>query len=93
MSRLPPLELLEETHRFPGQYTFKVIGRAGDDFPERVSRAVEGALSRPQTASRSRFSEHRRHVSVTVEINVRSAQEIHDVYLALLKLPGVLLVL
>ena len=44
MSELPAIELLENTHTFPGPYTFKVIGRAERGFVARAVAAVRDEL-------------------------------------------------
>src|SRR5947207_3174560 len=42
---MPPIELLESTHTFPGPYTFKVIGKAERGFAARAVAAVRDALA------------------------------------------------
>ena len=45
MDELPSIELLNNTHRFPGPYVFKAIGRAENGFAARVVAAVREELS------------------------------------------------
>ena len=40
VGEMPAIELLEATHRFPGKFMFKVIGRADQGFAARVVAAV-----------------------------------------------------
>ena len=44
MESMPPLELLEKTHQFPGPYMFKAIGRVENGFAARVVAAVREEL-------------------------------------------------
>src|SRR5258708_29899561 len=45
MQYLPAIELLESTHRFPGPYLFKVIGRSEQGFVARTVAAVRDAVA------------------------------------------------
>ena len=45
MTQLPSIELLENTHTFPGPYMFKVIGRVENGFAARVVAAVREELA------------------------------------------------
>ncbi|MEM9381637.1 MAG: DUF493 domain-containing protein [Planctomycetota bacterium] len=92
MDRTPPtLELLESRHDFPGPYTFKVIGGANADLPERVARCVQDALelSAPPPTS-IKTAEGGRHESVTVEPECPDAASVLRLYAALRELDGVL---
>ena len=52
MENLPPIELLESTHSFPGAYQIKAIGVVADDFEARVLAAVRRHL--PETSPSAR---------------------------------------
>jgi putative lipoic acid-binding regulatory protein len=81
MGELPAIELLEKTHQFPCQYMFKAIGKVHDGFEARVVAAVREALGLEQDPPyRLRESVGGRHISVTVEPMVKSAQEVLAVY-------------
>jgi putative lipoic acid-binding regulatory protein len=94
MTRPSPLELLRSTHQFPCRFTFKVIGRCEADFVLRavaaVSRALpEGAL--PVHSSRQTASG--RHIAVTIEPEVASAEQVLEIYALLRRLEGLVLLL
>jgi putative lipoic acid-binding regulatory protein len=89
MNNLPSVELLEQMHAFPCQFTFKIIGKTEDGF---VARAL--AIVREQLAVevdppfRVRHTAGGRHVSLTVEPEVQNAWEVLGVYQAVQSLPG-----
>jgi uncharacterized protein len=89
MGDLPAIELLEAGHEFPGPYMFKVIGRAENGFVGRVVAAVRDALSAavdpPYTV---RETAGGRHVSVTVEVEVQTAEDVLAVYRRVHRLAG-----
>ena len=92
--KLPPIELLESVHKFPGPYTFKIIANNNKETLSTIVRVIQQTLNlnSPPPHS-SRVSEGGKHASLTVEIVVQKAQDVHSVYEALLKTPGVLLLL
>jgi putative lipoic acid-binding regulatory protein len=78
---MPPLELLESAHTFPGPYTFKVIGKAERGFLARTVAAVREALAHEvDPPYRIRESSGGRHLAITLEPHVESAQQVLDVY-------------
>ena len=92
--RLPPIELLNSVHSFPGPYTFKIISVNDEVVLKNIAIEIQSTLnfkSLPQYSCR--ISESGKHASLTVEIVLRQAQEVHLVYEALMKTPGVLLLL
>ncbi len=94
MGSLPALELLESMHSFPGRYTFKVIGREDMEFEVRVLAAVRTELSEdadPQLSSRR--TANGRHIAVTVEPELESAQQVLNIYERLQQLEGLVLLL
>jgi putative lipoic acid-binding regulatory protein len=86
---LPAIALLEATHTFPGPYIFKVIGKVENGFAARVVAAVreelEGEVDPP---FRVREAVGGRHVSVTLEPVVQSAQQVLAVYRRVRKMTG-----
>ncbi len=91
---LPPLDLLKETHSFPGTYIFKVIGQNDPYFPSSVTSAVREKMHLERDPAFSvRKSDTGKHQSVTIEVEVQNAEDVHIVYERLLKVPGVLLLL
>lgn len=77
----PHLDMLEAHHSFPGIYVFKAIGKADPGFVARVVAAVRDGLAAevdpPYTV---RSSSGGKHIAVTLEASVRTAQEVLDVY-------------
>jgi putative lipoic acid-binding regulatory protein len=81
MNLLPSIELLENTHRFPGPYMFKVIGKAENGFVARVVAAVREELNvEADPPYHLRQAKGGRHVSITLEPNVRTAYQVIAVY-------------
>jgi putative lipoic acid-binding regulatory protein len=74
-------ELLESHHEFPGVYRIKVIGVTDNDFENRVVQAVIAALPSPSDLDYSaRTTPSGRHVSLTLEVNVQTADEVLRIY-------------
>jgi uncharacterized protein len=92
MSPFPSVELLEAQHRFPGPYMFKVIGKSDDGFVARTVAAVRDELHAsvdpPYTV---RETPGKRHVSVTLEVRVLSAEQVQAVYRRILQLAGLVI--
>ena len=92
--KLPPIELLEAVHQFPGNYTFKIIAENEATIIERVVDQMKQICPRlkdvPYT---SRLTENKKYLSITIDIVVESAQEIHTLYNSLLKVSGIVLML
>lgn len=90
MSDLPTTNLLESTHKFPGPYMFKVIGRMQGGFAARVVAAVREEL---RFETDPPFSTHEtpsgRHVSVTLEPELASGEQVLAVYARLRRVEGV----
>jgi putative lipoic acid-binding regulatory protein len=92
--KLPPIELLESTHQFPGPYIFKIITNTDEGTLKNILSVLQTALKLPSLpVYTSRLSESGKHTSLTVELELQKAQEVHLVYEALYKTPGVLLLL
>ena len=81
MDELPAIALLEANHIFPGPYIFKVIGKVENGFVARVVAAVRDELGESvDPPFRVRSTAGGRHVSVTLEPIVQTAQEVLKVY-------------
>ncbi len=94
MSNLPPQELLDEMHSFPGRFTFKAIGRSEDDFVLRVVAVVRDALRHDFDAPYEvRETSGGRHVAVTIEPWVESSQQVLDVFAAIRDLEGLVMLM
>jgi putative lipoic acid-binding regulatory protein len=92
MTQLPSVELLEAHHRFPGPYMFKAIGKSDNGFVARTVAAVRDELEAPVDPPYSvRETPGGRHVSVTLEVSVASAQQVLAVYRRMLRLTGLVI--
>jgi putative lipoic acid-binding regulatory protein len=93
-SSLPTFDLLEKTHAFPCPYVFKVIGKADQGFLARVVAAVrEALLIEVDPPYRVRAAVGGRHLSVTLEPVVQSAQQVVAIYRRLGVLDGLVMLL
>ncbi len=89
MDTRPSLDLLESTHPFPGIYQIKAIGSAEGDFPGRVVSAVLEELAGPsEVESTVRTTPAGRHVSVTLDLTVQTAEQVRAIYARLRTVDG-----
>ncbi len=92
--RQSAMELLANTHRFPGPVMVKVIGRAGDAFISEVLAAAREQLLQPWLEIESRReSAGGRHVALTLEPVFDTPEEVLDLYDRLRQIDGVVLLL
>ena len=92
MDHRPSEDLLESTHPFPGTYQIKAIGIVDDDFVGRVVEAATSELATPSELDHSvRITPNGRHVSLTLEMNVQSADQVRAIYAKLRDVKGVTL--
>ena len=91
---LSPQELLQATHEFPGKFVFKAIGRNDDDFIDGVVAVVRSELCQEFDAP---YELHRttsgRHVSVTIEPIVETAEQVLAIFRSLRGVDGLVLLL
>lgn len=91
-SSLPTIDLLEKTHAFPCPYLFKIVGKAEAGFLAQVIAIVRDVLlSETDPPYRLREAVGGRHVSVTVEPVVQSADQVLAIYRRLSGLDGVVM--
>lgn len=94
MSEIPPQELLDKTHAFPGKFLFKVIGRNEEDFAIRVIAVVREELGHDfDPPIELRHTSGGRHVSVNLEPWVESSEQALAIFGRLRKVSGVVMVL
>ena len=94
MGEVSAIELLEATHRFPGKFIFKAIGRTDTNFAARVVAAVRDELAdNADPPFRLRHSAGGRHVAVTVEPTVQTVHQVLAVYRRLQGIPGLVMTL
>ena len=92
--RAESLNLLNETHDFPAYIMFKVIGKNVDGFSGRVVASIRDTLQMEVDPHfRSRTTAGERHISVTVEPEVQSAEQVLAVYEKLRHIEGVVMLL
>jgi len=93
-SREESLALLNETHDFPTYMMFKVIGKNVEGFPGRVVACVRDALRLDVDPHfRSRTTAGKRHISITVEPEVQTAEQVLYLYERLRNIEGVVMLL
>jgi putative lipoic acid-binding regulatory protein len=95
VQNVPSVALLEAVHAFPCPYMFKVIGRSEGGFVDRTLTLVREELRLAEVAApfRVRRTPGGRHVAVTLELTMRTAEEVRGVYRRLLELAGLVLLL
>jgi uncharacterized protein len=88
----PSEDLLEASHPFPGTYQIKAIGTPDDDFVGRVVEAVVSELATPEELDHKiRMTPGGRHVSLTMEMNVQSADQVRAIYARIREVKGLTL--
>lgn len=88
----PSVELLESTHPFPGSYRIKAIGQADDDFEQRVIAAVAMHLAAASDLDYSvRATKGGRHIALTLDVNVQTAEQVRSIYASLHEVRGLTL--
>ena len=88
----PSVDLLESTHPFPGSYTIKAIGRSAGDFEARIISAVHSRLAAESDLDYSvRAAPGGRHVAITLEITVQTAEQVRDIYAEIREVDGLTL--
>lgn len=89
-SREESIRLLEQFHDFPGPYMFKVIAWGSEDLPAEVRRRAEGVVGpiMEENSVRTRPSSGGKYMSVTVETELASAEQVLAVYEALKEVEG-----
>lgn len=78
----PPVDdLLESTHSFPCVFQIKAIGSAAEDFESRVLQVVREELAGPSELDYSvRTTPGRRHVALTLDVTVQTADRVRAIY-------------
>jgi putative lipoic acid-binding regulatory protein len=90
----PPLDLLESSHSFPGKYQIKAIGRVADDFEAHVTTAVRAEIgAAPSLQVTTRTTPDGRHVSLTLDIPVQTAEEVRAIYARIRAVAGLVMLL
>ena len=81
MTEQVSIELLEKTHVFPCPYTFKLIGREEQGFVARAVTEVRLALNADRDPPYTvRSTADGKHIAVSLEPVVYSAQQVLAVY-------------
>ena len=94
MEQMPSIELLEAFHRFPGPYMFKAIGKVENGFIARVVAAVRQELDFiADPPFRVRQTTGGRHVAVTLEPTLQTADQVLAVYRRLRTTAGLVMLL
>jgi putative lipoic acid-binding regulatory protein len=94
MDHRPSEDLLGSTHTFPGVYRFKAIGTAEEGFEARVLEAVRSEVVSDSEVDYSvRSTPGGRHIAVTLDVTVQSADQVRSIYARIRELQGLLLLL
>jgi len=89
----PSVDLLRETHAFPGRYLFKAVGLTSE-FRNRVEHAVREEVGKDrELAVSTRSSASGRHTAVSIEAVVSSPEQVVAVYRRLAAIEGLTLLL
>lgn len=92
MDRQESLDLLNATHTFPCQFTFKVIGTSTDDFVDRCQLAIKSVnLDSDDIPVTTRSTPNGKHTSVTLLPTIASAEQVLAVYEQLQSVEGVVM--
>ena len=94
MDTRPSTDLLESTHSFPGVYKIKAIGQNQADFETRLLETVRAELFGASELEHSvRSTQGGRHVAVTLDVIVQSAEQVRGLYAKIRELDGLLYLL
>ncbi|MDB5350965.1 MAG: hypothetical protein JWN86_2212 [Planctomycetota bacterium] len=95
MDPSPSEDLLDAHHTFPGPYTIKAIGSTEGGFPARVVAAAvrELGVAEGNLESSVRATSGGRHVAVTLNLTVQSAEQVRAIYANIRELDGLTLLL
>jgi putative lipoic acid-binding regulatory protein len=94
MDHRPSIDLLESTHAFPGVYRIKAIGASDGGFVERVITAVADEVATPGEIDYSvKETRGGRHVSVTLDVSVQTAEQVRAIYARIREVEGLTLLL
>ena len=92
MYQMPAIDLLESAHDFPGPYIFKVIGRSDRGFLARTVAAVRDELAAEiDPPYKVRETTGGKHMAITLEPQVQTAQQVLDVYARLGRTEGLVM--
>lgn len=91
MERDDSLELLNATHDFPCKFTIKVIGLAADNFEGRVVDVICAALHIDEVPYSTRETPNKKHIAVTLEPTLRSAEQVLLLYERIKSIDGVVM--
>lgn len=91
MEREDSLELLNATHTFPCSFTIKVIGLAENNFEDRVVEVVREALHVKEVPFSTRETPKKKHVAVTLEPELKSAEQVLLLYERIKSVTGIVM--
>lgn len=94
MSQLPPQDLLDATHRFPGKFLFKAIGRSDGEFAARVVAVVRETLSHDfDPPYELRHTAGGRHVAVSIEPWIESSEQALAIFARIREVSGLVMLM
>jgi putative lipoic acid-binding regulatory protein len=94
MEGLPPLELLEGMHDFPGTYAFKFIGRSDSLCVARIVSVIRDELELEiDPPYKFRESSKGNHIALTIEPHLESAEQVLAIYRRMRDVEGILVMM
>lgn len=94
MNHMPSIERLESVHSFPGSYTFKLFGPNDGEFAAGARRTAVALVGNEAfVRSSERESSRGKHLCVTLEVHVQSAEHVRALYDDFVQLPDLRLLL
>ncbi len=85
------ITLLNQTHSFPGLYMFKLVGENTSLFYNAVLSAVSkelGELMAKEASLSTRKSSRGKYLSITLRLEMESAEQVLSLYERFLKVEG-----
>lgn len=94
MNPVVPIDLLQQTHQFPGPFTFKALGPNDATFQGAIEAAVRAHLGHDvQLVTSVRPSASGRHGAVSVEAEVQTAEQVLAIFASLREVAGLRMLL
>ena len=87
------IDILEATHSFPCEFTFKVIGKNEDSLLERVLTVFRDVLATAVLDPAVRETPGGRHMSITINPHIESADCVLEIYGRLKSVEGVVMLI
>ena len=87
------VDTLNAAHEFPVRYTFKLIGDNNPALVDEALKVLKTIIPHAQPEITRRESDKGKHQSITMVVEVPSAETVHDIYEQFRGLPGMRMLL